>query len=56
MVATVKDATGRPVGGLNKEDFTLFDNGVKQTIALFETAHVTAAVRHRSDRHERFDR
>ena len=36
MVATVKDATGRPVGGLNKEDFTLFDNGVKQTIALFE--------------------
>ena len=36
LVATVKDATGRPSAALKKEDFTVFDNGVKQKIALFE--------------------
>lgn len=36
LVATVKNTAGHPVGGLNKDDFTVFDNGVKQTISLFE--------------------
>jgi Ca-activated chloride channel family protein len=36
VVATVKDKTGATIGGLNKEDFTIFDNGVEQRIALFE--------------------
>ncbi len=36
LIATVKDTAGKPVGGLTKEDFTIFDNGAKQTISLFE--------------------
>jgi Ca-activated chloride channel family protein len=36
LLATVKDVTGRPVGGLQKSDFTILDNGVKQEIAVFE--------------------
>lgn len=36
LLATVKDDMGRPVGGLNKEDFSVFDNGVRQEIAVFE--------------------
>src|SRR4051812_29498463 len=36
LIATVKDPTGKPVGGLSKEDFTVLDNGAKQTISLFE--------------------
>jgi Ca-activated chloride channel family protein len=36
LLATVKDNYGRPVGGLNKEDFIVSDNGVRQEIALFE--------------------
>ncbi|HYP06690.1 MAG TPA: VWA domain-containing protein [Bryobacteraceae bacterium] len=36
LTATVKDASGAPVGGLDKGDFTVFDNGVQQTISLFE--------------------
>lgn len=36
MLATVKDPMGRLIGGLNKEDFKLTDNGVGQEIALFE--------------------
>jgi Ca-activated chloride channel homolog len=36
LTATVKRITGEPVGGLNKENFTVYDNGVKQTISLFE--------------------
>jgi Ca-activated chloride channel family protein len=36
MLATVKDNTGKPVGGLNKEHFSVFDNGIPQKIALFE--------------------
>lgn len=36
LIATVKDTTGKPVGGLSKDDFTIFDNGAKQTISLFE--------------------
>jgi Ca-activated chloride channel family protein len=36
MLATVKDNTGATVGALKRDDFTVFDNGVKQTISLFE--------------------
>ena len=36
LLATIKDATGAPVSGLSKTDFTVFDNGAKQEIALFE--------------------
>ena len=35
-LVTVKDGNGQLIGSLNKEDFTLFDNGVKQDIAVFE--------------------
>jgi len=36
LVATVKDTSGKPIGGLSKEDFTVLDNGVQQTISVFE--------------------
>jgi Ca-activated chloride channel family protein len=36
MLVTVKDASGQLVGSLNKTDFTVSDNGVKQDIALFD--------------------
>jgi Ca-activated chloride channel family protein len=36
MLVTVKDAYGRLVGGLSRNDFTVTDNGVPQQIALFE--------------------
>jgi len=36
MLVTVKDANGQLMGSLNKEDFTVYDNGVKQDVALFE--------------------
>lgn len=36
LLATVKDASGRPVSDLRREDFTVYDNGVKQKITLFE--------------------
>jgi Ca-activated chloride channel family protein len=36
VLATVKDASGRLVGSLGKEDFTILDNGAPQEIAVFE--------------------
>jgi Ca-activated chloride channel family protein len=36
MLVTVKDAAGQLIGSLNKGDFTVFDNGVQQNIALFD--------------------
>jgi len=36
VLATVKDASGQPVGGLERGEFTVFDSGVKQDIAVFE--------------------
>ena len=36
VLATVKDADGRLIGTLGKEDFTLLDNGARQQIAVFE--------------------
>jgi Ca-activated chloride channel homolog len=36
MLVSVKDATGQLVGSLNKNDFTVYDNGAKQDIAVFD--------------------
>jgi Ca-activated chloride channel family protein len=36
LLTTVKDFNGQMVGGLSREDFRIFDNGVEQTIAVFE--------------------
>jgi len=36
MLVTVKDANGALIGSLDKSDFTVFDNGVKQEVAVFE--------------------
>jgi len=36
VLATVKDASGAPVGSLEKGDFEVRDNGVPQEIAVFE--------------------
>jgi Ca-activated chloride channel family protein len=36
MLVTVKDGAGQLIGSLNKGDFTVFDNGVKQDIAVFD--------------------
>ena len=32
----MKDADGQLIGSLNKSDFTVYDNGVKQDIAVFD--------------------
>ncbi len=37
LVVTVKDANGALIGDLTKEEFEIFDNGVAQEVALFET-------------------
>jgi len=36
MLVTVKDAAGQLIGSLSKSDFTVYDNGVKQDIAVFD--------------------
>src|SRR5580692_897514 len=36
MLVSVKDAAGQLVGSLNKSDFTIYDNGVKQDVAVFD--------------------
>lgn len=36
ILATVKDQSGALIGTLNKEDFSITDNGVPQTISIFE--------------------
>jgi Ca-activated chloride channel family protein len=36
LLVSVKDARGELVGSLEKPDFTVFDSGVKQEIAIFE--------------------
>jgi Ca-activated chloride channel family protein len=36
LLATVKDASGGLVGTLNKNNFSVYDNGAKQEIAVFE--------------------
>jgi Ca-activated chloride channel family protein len=36
VIATVKNPDGEPVGALQKSDFTISDNGVRQEIAFFQ--------------------
>jgi Mg-chelatase subunit ChlD len=36
ILATVKDNTGRLIGDLEKQDFTILDNGAPQQVAVFE--------------------
>jgi len=36
LLATVKNHMGELVGGLDKQDFRIYDNGVEQSVALFE--------------------
>jgi Ca-activated chloride channel family protein len=36
LLTTVKDLNGTLIGGLEKSEFTILDNGVKQDIAVFE--------------------
>ena len=36
VITTVKDPAGEPVASLSKEDFTVLDNGVAQSVAVFE--------------------
>ena len=36
LLATVKDSAGQLIGSLNKSDFAVYDNGVKQDVAVFE--------------------
>ena len=36
LLATVKDANGQLIGSLNKNDFSVYDNGVPQDVAVFE--------------------
>jgi len=36
VVATVKNRAGQLVGSLRKDDFDVFDNGVRQEVAVFE--------------------
>lgn len=36
VLATVKDEHGAPIGGLNKEDFTILDGGVVRPVTVFE--------------------
>ncbi|MBI1895461.1 MAG: VWA domain-containing protein [Acidobacteria bacterium] len=36
LLATVKDTNGKPVGGLDREQFTVYDNGARQALSVFE--------------------
>ena len=36
LLVTVRDAAGGIVTGLNRDDFTVYDNGVRQRVAVFE--------------------
>ena len=36
LLATVKDANGQLISSLNKNDFSISDNGVPQEVAVFE--------------------
>jgi len=36
LLATVKDSSGQLIANLNKGDFTVYDNGVKQEVSVFE--------------------
>lgn len=36
LLVSVRDASGGLIGNLNKEDFTVFDRGIRQEISIFE--------------------
>jgi Ca-activated chloride channel family protein len=36
VIATVRNKAGELIGALNKEDFEVYDNGVRQEVAVFE--------------------
>jgi Ca-activated chloride channel family protein len=36
MLVSVKDGAGQLIGSLNKSDFAVYDNGVKQDVAVFD--------------------
>jgi Ca-activated chloride channel family protein len=42
VLASVRDQYGQLYGGLNKEDFQIFDNGVEQETAIFERSTTQA--------------
>ncbi len=42
ILSSVRDQYGQLAGGLSKEDFQVFDNGVEQTIAIFERSTTQA--------------
>jgi Ca-activated chloride channel homolog len=44
LPVTVRDAAGAPVGGLGREKFLVFDNGVRQEIASFNRERVPANI------------
>jgi len=44
VTASVTDDTGRFVSGLNKEDFTVYDDGTKQDIAYFSNDRVPVSL------------
>lgn len=39
----VKDKQGKPLPGLKKDDFEIFENGVKQTLSVFEFQNIEGA-------------
>ncbi len=36
VLSTVRNSQGQLIGALNREDFTIFDNGLRQEVAVFE--------------------
>ncbi|MCX6596232.1 MAG: VWA domain-containing protein [Acidobacteria bacterium] len=44
LQATVRDAAGRYVPGLRREDFTIFEDGVRQTLQFFRDEDVPVTV------------
>jgi Ca-activated chloride channel family protein len=44
VTATVSDETGRFVSGLQKEDFTIYDDGVRQEVAYFSSDRVPVSL------------
>lgn len=44
LPVSVRDATGLPVGGLGKDKFVVFDNGIRQEIASFNRERVPANI------------
>ena len=44
VTATVTDETGRFVSGLRKEDFTVYDDNVRQDVAYFSSERVPVSL------------